>query len=242
METYLFEDLYALEASHWWHIAKRELVMSFFKRFVKKVRPVILDCGCGAGKNMEAFGSIGEVWGVDVSKTAIAFCRKRGLKRVVRGDIAETKFRKGFFDAVTLLDVLEHTDESKTLQEIKRILKPRGCLIITVPAYPWLWSKWDEVLHHRRRYTKRTLKLALHKSGFSILTLSYAYSFLVVPVFFIRWVKSQFPRQNYGSDFRIGSPILNHILLTLARFEQQLVRRGRIPFGTSIVCVAQRED
>src|SRR5258708_4769808 len=151
MEAYLYEDLYLLEEKHWWHISKRRLCLAIIKKFSTGKRPTILDVGCGTGKNIEEFNKVGKTYGIDNSSKAIKFCKIRNLKHVRLASSNRTGFKSGFFDVVTLLDVLEHVDEQPTLSELKRILKKSGKIIITVPAYMWLCSNWDKVLHHKRR-------------------------------------------------------------------------------------------
>lgn len=237
MEKYLYEDLYKLEDNHWWHIAKRRPVVEIIQKINSRDKLKILDVGCGTGKNMEVFSTLGEVWGLDNSKEAINFCKKRGLKNLKLATLQNNGFKDNEFDVVTMLDVLEHIDdENSALIEVKRILKKGGCIILTVPAYGWLWSKWDEVLHHKRRYTKQALIKILEKAGFKVEKVSYMYSFLVLPVLFSRSIKSLFFSNNYGSDFKLNSKIINKLFYFLSLLEFKLSAYFNIPFGTSLVC------
>ena len=241
MQKYLYKDLYELEDIHWWHKAKRELVTSFLKKYLLDKNEKILDVGCGTGKNLEEFSKYGKVWGLDNSPEAIAFCKKRGFKNLNLGNIEKMPYKKEFFDVVSALDVLEHVDDLRALKEIRRILKKEGILIITVPAFDWLWSKWDEVLFHKRRYTEKSLSMALKKSGFRIINISYVYFFLVLPALIIRAIKKILYKDYYPSDFELSNKILNHILLTLARIERILMINFKIPFGTSIIAVLKKQ-
>lgn len=244
MEKYLYKDLAKLEDSHWWHVAKREAVGELIKGFkwLNLVRGStsknlkILDIGCGTGRNVKEFAKFGQVWGIDSSAEAIKYCKEKGLKNIKLGTSDKTGFDNGTFDVVTLLDVLEHTDEDKTLGEIKRVLVKDGLLIVTVPAFSWLWSRWDEVLHHKRRYTKESLEKVLLRNGFKVRKISYMYSFLVLPALVVRFIKSMFSKKNYGSDFEISPPFVNKLLLWLSRGERVL--SYPLPFGTSLICVA----
>lgn len=246
MQKYLYEDLYNLEETHWWHKSKRELVTYFLEKYFsrkynKSKYNKILDVGCGTGKNMEQLQKYGNVWGLDNSKEAIKFCRKRGLKNLQLASAEKTKFKANSFDIITLLDVLEHTDDNKTLKEMRRILKKNGILIITVPAFSWLWSKWDKVLHHKRRYNKNDLLEILRDNSFKIIKATYLYSFLVLPVFFIRKLKRRvFYKQEYPSDFRLNHPLLNNIMNLLAGLEFKISEKIKIPFGTSILVIAKK--
>ncbi len=208
------------------------------RTFIPSKRPRILDIGCGAGKVMDTLSSFGSVWGLDKSKTALSFCKKRGFRQLRHGDAANTGFGDDFFDVTTLLDVLEHTKENKTIQETKRILKKNGILIITVPAYQWLWSRWDEVLRHKKRYTKSDLETIVKKYGFTVLRSSYMYSFLLLPTFVFRKFKSH--KKSYESDFLTNPAPLNLLLTFLSNIERFFVVRGWIPYGTSLILVCKK--
>lgn len=240
MKKYLYHDLYELEEVHFWHVNKSEIALSLIKSYVRSKRLKILDLGCGTGKNLENFGKLGEVWGVDSSDDALKFCRKRGLGNVKRGTAEKLDFKDSIFDVVSMLDVLEHTDDVAALTEVYRVLKPGGKLLITVPSYMWMWSKWDEVLHHKRRYTTKQIEELLKSRGFEILKISYFLSFLLLPVYIIRKLKGNSQTAQYESDFKLMSPILNKILLVLARLEQKFIYASNIPFGLSVVVVAEK--
>lgn len=240
MKNYLYQDLYNLEEKHWWHISKRKIVFDFIKQYNNFKKPKILDMGCGTGKNVESLKHLGTVYGIDSSLQAIKFCKQRGLSNISLEKVVNTNFPETSFNIITLLDVLEHTDDNKTLKEAHRILHKDGLIIITVPALPFLWSKWDNVLHHKRRYTKKGLEQILKKNHFHILKISYMYSFLILPVIITRTIKDLFFRKNYPSDFLISFSILNQILFTIARLEAVLVKRELVPLGLSVIVIAQK--
>ena len=240
MQKYLYDDLYKLEEIHWWHKAKRNLVSYFLQKYLKDKTNKILDAGCGTGKNLEAFSKYGRVWGIDLANDAISFCKKRGFKNVIAGSIESIPFDNGTFDCVTALDVLEHVDDSKALKEINRVLNREGILIITVPAFQWLWSRWDEVLHHKRRYTKDGLEGILQKNGFKIIKVSCCYSFLFFPALIIRVIKNLIYKDYYPSDFKLSNKIINSLLGNITGFEKFFIINSQIPFGTSLIVIAQR--
>lgn len=241
MQKYLYEDLYNLEETHWWHKSKRELVTYFLEKYFSSKYNKILDVGCGTGKNMEQLQKYGNVWGLDNSKEAIKFCRKRGLKNLQLSNAEKTKFKANSFDIITLLDVLEHTDDNKTLKEMQRILKKNGILIITVPAFMWLWSKWDEVLYHKRRYDLKSLTSILKNNNFRVIKITYLYSFLVLPALIIRGIKEKLLSQKYyPSDFLLNNSIINKLLGIIANIEFNLAKRVKIPIGTSLLVIAKK--
>lgn len=241
MERYLYDDLNRFETSHWWHISKRKTVRLLINKFLTLKNPRILDIGCGTGQNLYELKKLGDAWGVDKSSKAVIFCKKRGIKKVKVGTCYNTSFKDSFFDVITLLDVLEHTNDQKTLKEISRVLKPGGLLVITVPAFNWLWSRWDEVLHHKRRYTKQSLERLLKKNHFLVKKISYRYMYLVLPALLVRTIKARLFKKHYPSDFQLSPPVLNYILLKIADLERHLFDIASLPIGTSLVCIAQKQ-
>lgn len=242
MEKYLYKDLNDQEDTHWWHLAKRAAYVACLKKYLKGKKNVLLDLGCGTGRNVEELSKFGKAWGVDIAPEAVKFCHQKGIKNVQVGSAYKTNFSAKNFDVVTLLDVLEHTDDTRALKEISRILKDKGLLVITVPAFSWLWSKWDEVLHHKRRYTKQTLTTILEKNGYTIKKISYLYSFLVLPVLIFRMIKSVFSKDSYSSDFNANSKLTNVVFSQVAGFERSIMMAATIPVGTSLICVAQKRE
>lgn len=240
MKKYLYRDLFIVEDTHWWHISKRRVVKKFIEEYTASNKLKILDIGCGTGRNIEQLQNLGNIYGLDNSNEALKFCRKRGLKNLILGSAEKTNLADNSFDIITLLDVLEHTDDKKTLKEAGRILKRNGLLIITVPAYNRLWSQWDIVLHHKRRYTTKSLARIINANNFQILKISYMYSFLILPVILIRLFKSLLFRKDYPSDFKLTSKPVNYLLDQLSSFESNLILNGFIPFGTSIIAVAKK--
>lgn len=247
MESYLYQDLYLLEDQHWWHRAKRQLVAEALKwceaRQQEKFSPKensLLDVGCGTGKNLEAFSHKLQTFGTDMSEEALRFCKKRGLKNLKLGNGKKLPYEKNSFTVATALDVVEHTDDTQILAEIYRILQPGGYLIVTVPAFQFLWSKWDVVLHHKRRYTTASLTKVVDEAGFVPLKTSYVYSFLVLPVLVIRTIKQLLNSQQYQSDFALTHPAINLIMEKVTQIERWFLWRFGLPFGTTVVIIAQK--
>ncbi len=240
MKQYLYKDLYLLEDKHWWHLSKRRIVSILIKKYNEVDKPKILDIGCGTGKNMEEFQKFGSVYGLDNSIQALEFCKQRGLKNLKLGNAEKMHLKSDYFDIVTLLDVLEHTEDIKVLNETYKALKKDGLIIIIVPAFSWLWSKWDEVLHHKRRYTSASLQKILISAGFQPIKVTYLYSFLLLPALLIRGIKSYLFKDSYPSDFRLSNLLINLLMTIFAKIEFFIADRFPIPFGTSILIVAKK--
>jgi ubiquinone/menaquinone biosynthesis C-methylase UbiE len=242
MELYLYQDLYNLEERHWWHLAKRRNVIALIKKYVNTKTLKIADIGCGTGKNVEVLNKFGTTFGIDNSSQAIKFCKQRGIENVKLGTSEESHLSKGSIDLITMLDVLEHVEEDPSLTEAYRILSDKGYIIITVPAFSWLWSKWDEVLHHRKRYTKNALLKVLKKHHFKILKSSYMFSFLVFPSIIVRFIKGKIFKDYYPSDFTLLPPLFNTIFNLVSVIELKILLKWSIPFGTSVICIAQKDE
>jgi SAM-dependent methyltransferase len=143
------------------------------------------------------------------------------------------------FDAVGLFDVIEHLDEPvAALCEARRVLRPGGHIFITVPAHTWLWSHFDVVACHRRRYTRRLLKEHLVAADLETLHISHFMAALVPLLYFSRRRRRTAEEIDDG-DLRIV-PVINQLLGVLLSLEIPLVAKIGLPFGTSILAIARR--
>ena len=202
----------------------------------------MLDAGCGTGLMLQQLRDLGSADGVDISAEALDFCRKRGLTNVRQADILDLPFDALTYDAITALDVLEHVDEdTAALEEFARVLKPGGRVFAFVPAHKWLWSLQDEVSQHRRRYTSKTLRQAVTRSGLTIERLSYV-SFFLLPVIYLgrQWLKVTLPFRPRETENDLHPEWANGILRGIFELEIPLLRRGNLPYGASLLCVARK--
>lgn len=147
--------------------------------------------------------------------------------------------REGGFDLIALLDVLEHVeDDVAALSGITRILHPSGYVMITVPAYDFLWSAHDEAHHHYRRYTLSRLAKTIDAAGLKIVNLSYFNTLLSPAMVAVRWV-SRLRKVGYGSDLSLPSAPVNALLawlFALGRYPLSLVP---LPFDVSLFALAR---
>src|SRR5262249_13575002 len=152
-------------------------------RSAHSVPPRILDYGCGTGLNLCWLSTLGTVYGLDTSERGVAFCTQRGLSQVAHwnGSLSNGPPCGQPFDLITMLDVLEHIDDDVAiLKQLGTWLKPEGILLVTVPAYEFLWSGEDYVSDHKRRYTKRRIAHVFRQTGYEIVKLSY-FNTLLLP-------------------------------------------------------------
>jgi SAM-dependent methyltransferase len=236
VEEFVYQQLYELEDTHWWFRGRRAVIWALLRRAGVPSGARLLDAGCGTGRNLAEFGRLGSAQGVDPSPQAIDFCRRRGLSDVRKASLDALPFSGGAFDVILLTDVLEHVaDDAGALAELRRVAAPGARLVITVPAYRWLWSPHDDSHHHLRRYTARELRARVRAAGWRPLVETYFNSLLLAPIAATRLLT-----RSDGSDYERTGPLLNRALTVPMRAEAAAIARGaRLPAGVSVGMVAE---
>ncbi len=190
---------------------------------------------------MVELARLGEVTGVELSPASVAVARSRGVGDVVEGSVEELPFDDDSFDFAVCLDVIEHLDNDlQTLRELRRVIRPGGRLLVTVPAYPSLWSSHDVVNHHRRRYTRASLLDVAQAGGWEATRTTHFNALLLPAAMAYRWWErlSRQPLGERSSDLERTPPWLNRVLRVPLQAEAVLIARGgRIPFGLSLLVV-----
>jgi len=234
---------YRFEEKYWWYAARRNIMLDWIHQFIQVDNPLILDYGCGTGKFTESLLSLGyRVEPADTSKKAIEFCRKRGLQNVI--NLNESELQSDRYDLIVMGDVIEHIeDDMGILKSLKHKLKPNGNILITVPAYNWLWSGEDHISHHIRRYTLGVVKRIVLTSGMKIKKASYFNTFLFpIIVLIILTKKILFPKTQKKTDLQEIWPPVNKLLKAIFESEKHWLRFLCFPFGASIIVLAKKEN
>jgi SAM-dependent methyltransferase len=228
------------EDRHWWYRGRRVVLERVIDDLRLPARARILDAGCGSGRNMVELARHGAVTGIELSETSVALARERGMGEVIAGSVLEMPFEADSFDLAVSLDVIEHLqDDIGALRELRRAVTPGGALLVTVPAYQWLWSGHDEVNHHFRRYTRRSLQRAGEQAGWQQVRTTYFNSLLLPAAIMLR-VLDRFSRKTTESSLDLWVPPqpLNWLLERPLQLEAALIARGgRIPAGLSLLAV-----
>jgi SAM-dependent methyltransferase len=185
-------------------------------------------------------GRHGQVFGIEPDAGALALARPRGGAHFCRAVGTAIPFRDGAFDLVLASDVLEHIgDDARAANEIRRVLRPGGSLIFSVPAHPWLFGPHDVALRHHRRYTRRAIRRVLEGAGLTVSWLSY-WNTVLFPVVVAGRLVRRFSTAGAKSDTRDAPPWLNAALTGLLALEARVLRVSRLPCGVSLIGVALR--
>ena len=182
----------------------------------------------------------GTVTGIELSHTSVELARDREDGEVIEGSILDMPFVADSFDLAVSLDVIEHLeDDLAALRELRRAVAPGGSLLITVPAYPWLWSGHDEINHHYRRYTRRSLRRVAEQAGWEQVRTTYFNSLLLPAAIILRVLDRLSTKTTESSlDLWVPPEPLNWLLERPLAIEAALIGRGgRIPGGLSLLAV-----
>ena len=241
MKRQFAEQYGRLEQWHWWFRGRQRILEVVLCRELTGRRSIfIASLGCGPVEGLAWLkplaGPQGRVVGLDADPLHTRRLEP-DLKYVI-GRCEAAPLASGSFDLVLALDVLEHLDDDTAgLREAVRLLKPGGLLMVTVPALPSLWGGQDVVSHHRRRYTKRTLRQVFARAQLSRPRIVYFNTLLFPPVAAVRWIRSALGLSHRPqSDFDDNRPgLTNEVLATVFALERYLVHRVPMPVGVSLL-------
>jgi SAM-dependent methyltransferase len=246
MEGSAYSEMYELEDRHWWFCGRRDLIWALLRSVDLPVDCRILDAGCGTGRNMVEFSSLGRVSGVDPSSDAVEFCRKRGIEDVQCAGLEDLPFGPSRFQLLLACDVIEHVeDDILALGELFRVAARGATLIITAPAYQWMWTEHDVQLHHFRRYTSKVLRHRAEAAGWTVERVTY-FNTILLPVaasarLLTRALSPKGQLRNGRTDLDRTPAALNGALELPLRLEAALIAKGaRLPAGVSLGLVCRR--
>ena len=229
-----------LAETHWWWVARRKLLRRLLNRFLGgRGKRKILEVGCSTGSNLRMLQDFGTVHGMELYPPAVEYCRMRypGI-RIYDGGIPDPM--RDTYDVICLFDVLEHIeDEDGALEWIDDHLAPEGVLLVTVPAFDFLWSHHDELAQHHRRYTKPALEALLGRR-FRVAYSSYFNTHLFPAIAIVRLVQRLLHLGGEGDKAAGGQGFSNGVLQALFSAERIWLPALKLPFGVSIFAAAHK--
>lgn len=242
MNINMYQMFFEIQKKHWWFVTKKKIVLDTISRHLAKKGEIkVLDIGCGAGLMLNALENIGQTYGMDMSDEAITFSKEIFKGRVEKGCLPDqVPYEENFFDLITALDVIEHVEQdTDSLKAIRSRLVSDGKAVITVPAYMFLWSAFDEMNHHKRRYTLSELNTKLVQAGFVVEKISY-YNTLLFPVVYVVRMLNNILNRDGSSDVEMPSKPVNFMLGKIFIIEKYMLKFVNLPFGVSILAVVRK--
>ncbi|MBN2125969.1 MAG: class I SAM-dependent methyltransferase [Deltaproteobacteria bacterium] len=246
MEKDEYRIMFELEQTYWWFVGKQFLLARTLPGLIggggKGIRG--LDIGCGTGINMRILERFCRPFGLEYSREAVSFLKRRRIRLLARADVNHPiPFKSDSFSVVTCLDVLEHLEDDRSLlREMARVCRPGGYILITVPAFRLLWSSHDEALHHKRRYSRRRLLEKTWGMRCEVIRSTYFNAALFLPILIVRKMRG-LPRCGAAarSDFHLSLPgCLNRMLRHLYILELHLLEIFNFPFGVSLMLICRK--
>lgn len=231
-----------IEATHWWFVERRALLVRMIRSLGLGDNARVLDIGTSTGTNLRMLRDQGftRFTGVDLSEDAIRWCAEKGLGEVRQGDVCALPLPDASFDLVLATDIIEHVDRDDiALKEIARVLRPGGHALLTVPAFESIRGLQDRVAHHKRRYLKHQLLERVQQAGLVPGRAFYFNSLLFVPIWLARRLIDLL-RLPLASEGEVNSPWINAVLLRIFALDTRLAQTGMFPFGVSILAVASK--
>jgi SAM-dependent methyltransferase len=228
-----YPDLYR---RHWWWRVRERILLDKIRELLGGRVPHarILDIGCGAGLFFDALEQFGYVEGIESDPIALEQSG-RWRTRIHPGEL-ETFAPDRAFDLILALDVVEHVRSPETLlRQAARFLARDGRILITTPAFNWLWTSHDRLNHHVKRYTAAEMRALVRKAGLEPVHTRYLFQSLVIPKFLVRVREAMRPAA--PSVPRVPPLVVNHVLQAWSRSENALA--WWLPFGSSVMAVAR---
>lgn len=234
----------AADAHFWYHGFRRLISPALADTANGRTDLRIIDCGCGVGQNMRLLEPHGQVVGFELDSMAAVAGREFG-RPIARADITHIPFPDNAFDLAVSFDVLQVVEpDVAAVREMARIVRPGGCVLLTLAAFDMLAGDHAEVWNERRRYTPSTARALAESAGLRVERVSFMFATLFPLMIAVRTaqrVLRPFRERPTHSDMEVPWAPLNTALMRLLDGEAALSRYVRMPIGTSLIVVARKD-
>jgi len=245
MNPAAYLEMAETESRHWWFVGRRVILTRMIETLGLPPDCKILEVGCGTGGNLEMLSRFGAVSALELDDTAREIAENKTSNRFdIRAGHCpdEIPFENQKFDLICMFDVLEHIDQdTESLIALKNILSKNGRILLTVPAYQWLYGVHDEFLHHKRRYSAKQLERKTAAANLVSSRISY-FNTILFPLAAIIRLKEKLFRSNVATGSQIPHTFINNLFSKVFGSERFLLERINLPFGVSLLCVLQATD
>jgi len=253
MDDLAYNQFLTLEKTHWWFIGRRRIFFHLLRKQLPKANNLkILDLGCGFGGMLDGLSDFGQPMGMEIDMESAQFCKKRGYREICLGSGYTLPIKKNSLDLITLFDAIEHIeDDEKVIEQCAGVLKPNGHIMITVPAYQFLYADNDRLAMHLRRYTLSRLKKLVTNAGFDVIKGSYFNVILfplILPAVLMLKLKQKIrgplkPDQTGTTNLSYQYPKPIKVLLErILSWERHLLSFISAPLGHSILLIAKKKS
>jgi ubiquinone/menaquinone biosynthesis C-methylase UbiE len=240
----LLEATARAERDHFWFRGLRRFMAPLVKQASRGLRsPRILDCGCGTGHNLAMLRRYGRAAGIDVTWTGLSYARDRGERAIAQATAAALPFAGEAFDVVTSFDViyaLNDRDERAAIDEMFRVLKRGGHLVVNAAAMDLLKGNHSVLALEVRRYSRRSLRERLERAGFAVRRISYTNATIFPAVAGLRLLQRVSGHEESDEEISVPPAPINAALSAALAVESAVVRVIDMPFGSSLMALAQK--
>lgn len=244
-ESFLAETLSQVRRHPWWR-ARARLALATLQKYGVAAPAPVADVGCGWGTNLDALEKAGYgTMGFDISRRILEMIDRPG-RRLVELDLNQPlPAGHDLFAALLALDVIEHLDDDRgAVARLAQLLKPAGVAIISVPARPELFSEFDAIQGHRRRYLPETLRAVFADTGLELREIFW-WGAWMVPV--LRRLRNRpaaaaGPGKTYADYLKLPPWPMPALMSIACALEHRRAARGRLKTGSSLFAVAVRKN
>jgi SAM-dependent methyltransferase len=244
MNPQAYLEMAETENVHWWFKGRRDIISQHIASIPLPKNAEILEIGCGTGGNLAMLSQFGRISALEVDPLAISIAEKKTGDKfdITHGSCPHhIPFENKKFDLICMFDVLEHiSEDTETLVQLKSLLSEKGKILITVPAYKFLWNSHDEFLHHKRRYSLNEIIEITEKIGFKVWKKTFFNTFLFPVLLFTRLLHSVL-KFDFLKGTKTPYKFINHVLYQIFRFESYVLKYVSLPAGSSILVIMEKK-